>query len=97
MSAAHTPGPWRWNEHHQLVSDGATEYPGTDDWMDPEPKRIVETDGGHYPPHGADRALIAAAPDLLAALIQLADETCAEEGLQTPDYVLEAIQKATRP
>jgi hypothetical protein len=30
--------------------------------------RIVETDSGYYPPRAADARLIAAAPDLLAAL-----------------------------
>lgn len=62
----HTPGPWFWNDRDQLVGE---------EWAEPcypaEPARrvvIVETDGGHYAPYGADRLLIAAAPELLEAL-----------------------------
>lgn len=46
----HSPAPWTW--------DGDT-------LRDANGKRIVETDGGFYPPHGRDRALIAKAPRLL--------------------------------
>jgi len=44
--------------------DQPTEY----EWEEPRPVRIIETDSGVYPPYGADQHLIAAAPDLLAAL-----------------------------
>lgn len=89
----HTPGPWFWNDRDQLVGE---------EWAEPcypdEPARrevIVETDGGHYAPHGADRHLIAAAPDLLEACTQ------AEwNSLDLPSFVVEilraAIAKATK-
>ena len=52
----HTPGPWRWNDSDELeAADGAI---------------VVETDSACYPPYGADRDLIAAAPELLAALVE---------------------------
>lgn len=60
----HTPGPWAWNEHHQLVS--LQKKIDRDGYIDDD-GLIVETDSGHYPPFGADACLIAAAPELLEA------------------------------
>lgn len=72
-----TPGPWAWFDG-ELHS--AARYQRFLDWRDgPEtpgkynegyigaPDPIVQTDSGAYGPRDADRALIAAAPDLLAA------------------------------
>jgi hypothetical protein len=61
LMAGHTPGPWVWRED-QLVPVSAEEP-----YYDP----IVETDSGVYGPRGADRTLIAAAPELLQALKDL--------------------------
>lgn len=58
---SHTKGPWRWTGRGRLVAF----VPGDVD------ETIVETDDGYYPPFGADRDLIAAAPDLLEALQEL--------------------------
>ena len=57
----HTPGPWVWNDDDQLVSLSKKSELGS-------PERIVETDSGYYPPFGADRDLIAAAPLMLHEL-----------------------------
>ena len=55
-----TPGPWTWNGDTLTGEDASDE--------------VVRTDSGYYPPWGKDRSLIAAAPDLLAALKELVDE-----------------------
>lgn len=96
VTTQHTKGPWYWNEKHQLVSATAKEY----DWPadeDNTPKRIVETDGGHYPPRGADRALIAAAPDLLAALLSIMNAEDDEQELTAFHNARDVIKKATTP
>lgn len=59
----HTAGPWVWNARGQLTAGTQLDSLG-----DEEDIVIVETDGGFYPPRGADRALLAAAPDLFAAV-----------------------------
>lgn len=76
MSAAHTPGPWVWDEDtlrppHVCIyaCDPHGEYHIYED-------SIVETDGGHYGPRDNDRPLIAAAPDLLVALRPFAEQSC---------------------
>jgi hypothetical protein len=68
--ACHTPGPWEW--------DGHTLRPSVPDPSVSAVHSILEADGGHgflrskpsqtIAELDADRALIAAAPDLLAAL-----------------------------
>lgn len=67
----HTAGPWEWNHDDQLVAVNVM-TPSFEDLDTDEDERkpvvIIETDGGHYPPRGYDRLLLAAAPDLLAAL-----------------------------
>ena len=67
----HTPGPWE-----LVLSDGGRVlgirttalYPVEWDEDDTQPRKIVETDSGFYPPRLPDARLIAAAPDLLEAL-----------------------------
>ena len=59
-----TPAPWEWVEDQLLGPEGSARA-----WDDSPGRRVVvETDSGVYPPFGADRALIAAAPEMLAAL-----------------------------
>lgn len=80
---SHTPGPWMWDDDdlypegpreaykaavEAAIVDEESVYP---EWVEP----IVQTDSGVYGPHGADRALIAAAPDLLEAARAI-QETC---------------------
>lgn len=73
MSAAHTPGPWSVQGRHQMEVSGP---PGT----------IIICDIGRsgapseeiYATGQADARLIAAAPDLLAALASITDE-CHEQ------------------
>jgi hypothetical protein len=56
---------WTWDqENEQIVSDA----PKYHDDPDKGPRVVVETDSGFYPPHGAERNLIAAAPELVRAL-----------------------------
>jgi hypothetical protein len=59
-----TPYPWEWID--DMLQGAEFESNG-------QRRRalIVETDSGHYPPHGADAQLIAAAPKLLEALRQV--------------------------
>jgi len=90
--AAHTPGPWVWAKDGNLYSAAnlvewnafiAGDMSG--DWVSLE--AIVETDGGHYAPRGWDRTLIAAAPDLLAALKELAELRMGRGDGVVGDYV----------
>lgn len=90
----HTYGPWVWNDKGRLVS--ATEfYEPEYDGAEPEPVLLIETDGGYYPPYKYDRLLIAAAPELLAVLL---NDVCPYLP-SLPDNVAESviavIKKAT--
>lgn len=76
----HTPGPWFWNDRDQLVGELWEDWIGEGDPEDMQRAVIVETDSGHYAPYGADRLLIAAAPDLLETLRLVLDES------RHPDY-----------
>ena len=61
---SHTPGPW---------SDGGD--PGGDIFGFTEAGEkvwVVECNGGYYGPHGFDRMLVLAAPDLLETLKKIA-------------------------
>ncbi len=83
MDGKHTAGPWVWGDddnlypaapyavyraHRDLPDDTPGKWDG--DYPD-RPEAIVQTDSGVYGPDGADRPLIAAAPDLLAALKEM--------------------------
>jgi hypothetical protein len=60
----HTPGPWRWNECGECWLQGG------------DGCSILHVDPyGNDVPEGADRLLIAAAPDLLDALVTLVRAT----------------------
>lgn len=63
MTVTHTSGPWVWNENGQMVAGNIK-----DEFGDDRPNIIIETDSGFYGPRGADRSLIAGAPDMLAVL-----------------------------
>lgn len=56
-----TPGPWTVGKNNEILY-GSGRY------------NIVETDSGVYPPGPADARLIAAAPEMLAALQAVARE-----------------------
>jgi hypothetical protein len=64
----HTPGPWIWKDDTLIAPNAPSDYEGYGG--DPV---VVETDSGVYPPRGVDRALIAAAPELLEALKKFQD------------------------
>ena len=69
--AKHTPGPWRLSEN----SDGTITIHATDEGG----CRVAEVDTENVDDHSialADARLIAAAPDLLAALRPLVAEAC---------------------
>ncbi len=73
-----TATPWRWvgNELVGGSKDDAKDpdahgHLEGDEWVI-DGQTIIKTDSGVYPPREADKALIAAAPDLLAAC-QLAE------------------------
>jgi len=62
----HTPGPWTFEPRLEYENGHCLGIFG------PNGEEIVVTDSGYYPPKLADAHLIAAAPDLLAALKELA-------------------------
>lgn len=96
----HTPGPWKWDhdELHQASLIDAYYAARERNEYENHPQAIVETDSGYYGPFGADRDLIAAAPDMLAALkeFRLKEEYVA--GAQGNHLILriplDVIQKA---
>lgn len=91
MNNKHTPGPWEWNELDQLVATSVFDENYGDEQR---PVVIVETDSGFYPPRANDRPLIAAAPDLLEALLDMvSDRDCLSEA--TVKFARAAIAKAT--
>jgi hypothetical protein len=93
-TAQHTPGPWR-------VGDAGATVFGPNNG-EPAPKIIANVGRGAFPAerNKANAHLIAAAPDLLAALIRCADFI--ENGQQSDNFFLvreawrNAIAKATR-
>lgn len=84
----HTPGPWKWEDK----TDGNPQY-------ELRPQVIMGSNENVVFVSGADAKLIAAAPDLLDALIRLRNDaynSCADssinESLDIADF---AIAKAT--
>ena len=82
----HTPGPWRvvdsWNDHMVEGQNG---------------EEIIWQDGPHNTPaiKEANARLIAAAPDLLEALVMVLDDPNALDGRpRTYEIVCAAIAKA---
>ena len=82
----HTPGPWRvvdsWNDHMVESQNG---------------EEIIWQDGPHNTPtiNEANARLIAAAPDLLDALVMVLDDPNALDGRpRTYEIVCAAIAKA---
>lgn len=60
-----TPGPWRWDEGGDMVSDAAGDSDDMTTYYEPEwhkapPTTIIKTDSGYYPPRDNDGAFIAA-------------------------------------
>lgn len=93
MSAAeHTPGPWQ--------SSGLKVFvPDEDSARDLEyPVAWVQGTSAHEPEAAANARLIAAAPELLEALVKIADMTDVEadfDGFQARQIARTAIAKAT--
>lgn len=98
MTVQHTPGPWHW--------DGNTLMPVNPDPSKSHVHTILDADGGYgflgsanaktLAELDADRALLAAAPDLLEALQQLLHATHAQcVTLQHRADAQRAIAKAT--
>ena len=95
-TARHTPGPWEWSGH--------TLRPSAPDPAVSAVHSILDADGGHgflrskpsqtIAELDADRALIAAAPDLLAALRTLARRY--REALVAEGIWDDALQHAER-
>lgn len=97
MSARHTPGPWQW--------DGHTLRP-----VEPDPSKshvysILDADGGYgffgrddisevLAELDADRALIAAAPELLAASSYALEVLNRNRGKQARLRAIERLQAA---
>ena len=96
MSAGHTPGPWGYRL--EAVRTVIFHKTGIGE-------RAIAVGAGHYPDHIANARLIAAAPDLLAALQQELEalemdrrwaETCdLERIIARYDRLEAAIAKAT--
>jgi hypothetical protein len=99
MTAAHTPGPWVWTDR---VLQGDAKYAGYGDtggfvtadgtpvcWFG-DSETYYPTEG--TPPTAADARLIAAAPDLLEALIEIV--AIADRKTDAFDRARAAIAKA---
>lgn len=67
MTPQHTPGPWRLHEQatDRIIVNGSCVYRVRD--------MTVNEDGQYGKPHAAAMALMAAAPELLAALKRLVE------------------------
>ena len=86
MEAKHTPGPWR-------VIDGQEVHAGNS-----ESRLIAECHAGHAPERDANATLIAAAPDLLAALkVSLALLRVVQEAIRDQRDIPAALLDALPP
>ena len=102
----HTPGPWGWEEnaeHNQVLLYYAGEDPDPDEHADPDDPCFGLSHGDgiavfehqSLAPSRADRALIAASPDLLEACKDMLDQlSYLDEGNAKADA---AISKAEPP
>ena len=95
MNAAHTPGPWfylrgdEWS--HSVVTNEGDLPDGSPSWW-----TVASINKNREPQHKANARLIAAAPDLLDALLMVLDDPDALDGRpRTAEYVRAAIAKAT--
>jgi hypothetical protein len=75
MQESFTPGPWVWVDDCLQAPNGTRDENfynwGHGDFADdPVGAVIIETDWGYYPPREKDRLLLAAAPDMFAALCE---------------------------
>jgi len=64
----HTPGPWRIVRAVDFTGDTESQYNPILSIDAANGKTVYFTDSGYFKPHEADARLIAAAPELLAAL-----------------------------
>ena len=86
----HTLGPWRWSKSQRQGSRHLQ-------MLNADDRTIVYHDA-HWLPTAADRNVIAAAPDLLAALRGLLEDGAIDQALMEPGRVSAAraaIRKAT--
>lgn len=70
------PGPWTWDDYHDLRSSQVDEdltFDYGDGDVDTVYKKIICTDGGYYPPKGATKVAIAHAPTDIEALLAEVD------------------------
>lgn len=85
----HTPGPWIWKDNNLYAEWDLRVQAESEHYFAPA---IVQTDSGYYGPKGADRLLIASAPELLAAL-----ETMTQRGeLVNRAFYVNGTTKAMR-
>jgi hypothetical protein len=77
----HSPGPWRW----EAAGEGPDHWLMKNCWVggDALDQCVLVAEGGKWPPNDADARLIAAAPELLAALRQWVERA---EALGGPFY-----------
>lgn len=99
MSAKHTPGPWGISSdpcHYDTLS---TVTAGDERKVQPDRQMIVQVGGfAGVPEQEANARLIAAAPDLLAALQSVLANSLDSQGLaDAHKQARAAIAKATNP
>lgn len=89
MSEAHTPGPWKVGQDPQGSNP--------DIWIDSAGGILADIGGGILATRQANAALMAAAPDMLAALLaarSFGSQGDTDEGLSVSNIIDLAIAKA---